>query len=314
MLRYVLLRLSSLVVTLFIASILLFLFIEVLPGDPAQLMLGMNADPQSILALRHNLGLDQPLFWRYIHWITQMLQGDFGISYTYDVSVGELIRERLAVSIPLALFALFLSIGIGLPLGVIAARNRGRWLDRVLMSTLQIGMAIPNFWLGLVLIFVCAVSLGLLPSGGFTAWNEDFFAAFRALILPSLALALPQSAIIARVMRSSLIDKLGEDYVRTARAKGLSKNRCLWHHGVRNALIPVLTILGLQFSFLIAGTVIIESVFYLPGLGRLVFQAISQRDLIVVKGVVMLLVTMTITISFIIDIAYALVDPRLRSA
>src|SRR5690606_32844526 len=206
--------------------------------------------------------------------------------------------------------ALFLSVAIALPLGAFSALRRGRAADTLSMGAAQIGVAIPNFWFALILIYLFAVWLRLAPAGGFPGWGGGVWPGVRALILPAVALALPQAAILARVTRSALVDILGEDFIRTARAKGLPASRVLWRHAMRNAMIPVLTIVGLQFSFLLAGTIIIENVFYLPGLGRLVFQAITQRDLIVVESVVMLLVATVIAVNFLVDLSYALIDPR----
>ncbi|GGE95213.1 ABC transporter permease [Stappia taiwanensis] len=313
MLVYAAKRLASLSATLLLATLVVFLVLEILPGDPAELMLGMNASEDTLAALRSELGLDRPAWLRYGDWVAGFVTGDLGISHTYSVPVSELVAARLLVSLPLALLALVLSTAIAIPVGVIAASRRGSWQDSSLMSLAQIGIAVPNFWFAMLLVFVFAVSLRLLPSGGFPGWEAGLLPALKALLLPAIALALPQAAILARVMRSALIDTLGEDYIRTARAKGLTRHATLWHHAVRNALIPVLTILGLQFSFLIAGTIIIENVFYLPGLGRLIFQAITQRDLIVVRSVVVLLVASVILVTFLVDLAYALADPRLRS-
>ncbi|MDX5593589.1 ABC transporter permease [Pseudovibrio sp. SPO723] len=312
MFSYGVLRLLGLSLTLFAASIVVFVVLEVLPGDPAQVMLGISAQEDTLAALREQLGLNAPILTRYVDWVLGMLQGDFGISYTYNVSVSELIAERAAVSLPLAAIALILSTAIAFPIGIMAARFRGKALDTGIMGLTQVGIALPNFWFAILLVYVFAITLRLLPSGGFPGWDQGVFNGLEALILPAIALALPQAAILARVMRSALIDVMSEDYIRTARAKGLSARVTLWRHGVRNALIPVLTILGLQFSFLIAGTVIIENVFYLPGLGRLIFQAITQRDLITVKSGVMVLVALVVLITFIVDLAYAAVDPRLR--
>ncbi|NRG19328.1 ABC transporter permease [Rhizobiales bacterium] len=312
MLAYVLKRALSLIATLVVATAVVFIVLEVLPGDPAALMLGVEAREDTIAALHRQLGLDQPAPMRYAAWLAGLVTGDLGTSYTYSVPVSELVSERLAVTLPLALMALALSVVIAFPVAVIAARNRGRAPDTSIMALTQLGIAVPNFWFAILLVYVFAVALRLVPSGGFPGWSEGVGAAFQALTLPAVALALPQASILARVLRSALVDTLHEDYIRTARAKGLTRHAALWRHAVRNALIPVLTILGLQFSFLIAGTIIIENVFYLPGIGRLVFQAITQRDLIVVKSVVVLLVATVVIVTFFVDIAYAAVDPRLR--
>ena len=311
MLRYALTRLASLAASLAAASLAIFLLVEVVPGDPAATMLGMTATPEAIAALRAELGLDQGPLARYLAWVGGMLTGDFGVSYTYRTPVAGMVLDRLQVSLPLALYALALSTLIAFPAGVWAAARRGRAGDVAVMAGTQLGVAIPNFWFAMLLVLVFAVRLRWMPAGGFPGWDEPL-AALRALTLPAIALALPQAAILARVMRGALLDTLGEDFIRTSRAKGLSRGQALRRHALRAAMIPVLTILGLQFSFLLAGAIIIENVFFLPGLGRLVFQAISARDLVVVESVVMILVCAVILVAFLVDLAYAAVDPRLR--
>lgn len=313
MIRYTLKRLLSLAISLVIASFVIFAVIEIAPGDPASFMLGVNARPDTLAALQAELGLDVPKWQRYLDWVGGMLVGDFGTSYQYRTPVSAMIGDRLWVSLPLALYALTLSTLIAFPAGIYAASRRGRAGDVAVMGATQFGVAIPNFWFAMMLVLVFAINLRWFSAGGFAGWDKGFFAAMKSLTLPAVALALPQAAILARVMRSSLLDVLGEDYMRTARAKGLTRAQALWRHGVRNALIPVLTIIGLQFAFLMAGGIIIEQVFYLPGLGRLIFQSISARDLIVVESVTMLLVFAVIVVNFAVDLAYAAVDPRLRS-
>ncbi len=309
--RYILKRLITLAASLALASVVIFALIEVTPGDPASFMLGLNAAPETVSALRDQLGLNEALPLRYLQWVGGMLQGDFGLSYTYKVPVADLVADRLEISAPLALIALALSTALALPAGLWAASRRGRAGDALVMGATQLGIAVPNFWFAMLLVLVFAIKWQLFPAGGFPGWSDPA-AALRALTLPALALALPQAAILARVLRSALIETLGQDYIRTARAKGLSRGAALTRHALRNALIPVLTILGMQFSFLLAGAIIIENVFYIPGLGRLIFQAITQRDLIVVESVVMILVFAVIAVTFLTDLAYALVDPRLR--
>ena len=312
MVRYALARLASLCVALVFASLVVFFVLEIVPGDPAAYMLGMNASPEAVAALRSELGLDQGSVARYFGWVGGMLRGDFGISYTYRTPVSEMILDRLQVSLPLALYALALSTAIAVPVGVLSASRRGSLADAGVMGITQLGIAVPNFWFAMLLVLVFAVTLRWFSAGGFPGWDAGLVGGMKALTLPALALALPQASILARVMRSALIDTLGEDFIRTARAKGLTRSQALWRHALRNALIPVLTIIGLQFSFLLAGAIIIENVFFLPGLGRLVFQAISSRDLIVVESVVMLLVFAVVLVTFLVDLAYAAVDPRLR--
>lgn len=311
MARYLILRALSLGLSLVVASVVIFALIEVIPGDPAAFMMGLNATEENLAALRAELGLDGSAIDRYLAWITGMVTGDFGISYTYRVPVAELVLDRLWVSLPLALYALTLSTLIAFPIGILAAATRGTATDYGIMGVTQLGIAIPNFWFAMLLVLLFAVTLRWFSAGGFPGW-DDPAAALKALTLPAVALALPQASILARVMRSALLETLDQDYIRTARAKGLSRAQAIRRHALRNALIPVLTIIGLQFSFLIAGAIIIENVFFLPGLGRLIFQGITQRDLIVVESVTMLLVFAVILVTFLVDLAYALVDPRLR--
>ena len=312
MLRYTLKRLLSLLISLAVASLVIFFVLEIAPGDPASFMLGVNAQPDTLAALRAELGLDVPKWQRYLDWVGGMVRGDFGTSYTYRAPVSRMVADRLEVSLPLALYALALSTLIAFPSGIYAAARRGGPGDMAVMGATQLGVAVPNFWFAMMMVLLFALNLRWFSAGGFPGWDKGFWGGIKALTLPAVSLALPQAAILARVMRSSLIDTLGEDFMRTARAKGLSARQALYRHGLRNALIPVLTIIGLQFSFLLAGGIIIEQVFFLPGLGRLVFQAITQRDLIVVESVVMLLVFAVITVNFLVDLAYAAVDPRLR--
>lgn len=305
-------RLAALAATFLAATLVVFLMIQVIPGDPAAYMMGLNANPEAVAALRAQMGLDAPLFERYLRWIAGLAHGDFGTSYTYRTPVGALIAERVGVSLPLALMSLALSVAVAIPLGVFAGRRRGRPADAAAMGLAQVFMALPNFWFAMLLVLVFAVGLRWLPAGGFPGWDAGPWPALKALILPSVALALPQAAILARVLRSALADTLEEDYVRTARAAGLSEGQVVYRHALRNALVPTLTIVGLQFSFLLAGAVIVENVFFLPGLGRLVFQAITQRDLIVVQGVVVLLVFAVVLVNFLVELGYAAADPRIR--
>ncbi|MFV0383452.1 ABC transporter permease [Paracoccus sp. (in: a-proteobacteria)] len=311
MLRYVLRRMTSLGLSLIVASALIFSVIELVPGDPASFMLGTGAQPDTVAALRQQMGLDQPLPLRYAQWVGALLQGDFGQSYTYKTPIAGMLADRLQVSLPLTLLALILSCAIAFPAGMLAAARQGRAGDTAVMGITQLGIALPNFWFAMLLMMLFAVRLQWLPAGGFPGWSDPL-AALRALILPAVALALPQGAILARVLRSALIETQGQDYIRTARAKGLTQGQTLRRHALRNAMIPVLTIMGMQFSFLLAGAIIIENVFSLPGLGRMIFQAISQRDLILVQSAVLILVACVIAVTFLVDLAYAAVDPRLR--
>jgi len=310
---FLLKRFATFVATLLGTSLVVFLVLEVLPGDPALVILGPDASPEAVAALREKLGLNTPAFIRYFEWLGGLFIGQFGTSYTYGVSTGELILERLAVTVPLGLIAMALTILIAVPLGIFAASRHNKAGDVVVMGISQFGIAIPNFWFGILLILLFAVQLRWVSAGGFPGWEEGALAGLEALILPAIALALVQAAILARFTRSSVLDVLREDFVRTARAKGLTRRGALWGHAVRNALIPVVTVMGLQFSNLLAGTVVIENVFQLPGLGRLVFQAIANRDIVVVRDAVVILAAKVVLINFVVDLLYAAIDPRLKA-
>ena len=310
--RILIRKLAGLVLFLALASLLIFLIVDVLPGDPAELMLGTDARPDTLQALRHQLGLDRSLIIQYVSWIGGLLRFDLGTSMTYATPVLTLIAERLPVSLPLAIMALALTTLLAIPLGALSAQHYGSRLDHAIKTGFQLTLALPNIWLALLLIMIFAVSLHWFPAGGFAGWKSGSLIALKSLFLPVLALALPQAAILARIVRAEMRDKAQENFVLGARARGLSERDILWHHILPNALLPVLSIMGLQFSFLLAGTVIIETVFSLPGLGRLIFQAITQRDLPLIKGAAMLLVGSVILVNYIVDLIATLVDPRLR--
>ena len=309
---FLLRRLAAFAATLLVASLVIFWLLEILPGNAAQVILGAEARPEAVAALARKLGLDAPPLARYLAWIGGIARGDLGNSYAYDSPIGELILERLAVSAPLALMAMALSAALALSLGVYAAQRHNRAGDTGVMALSQIGIAIPNFWFAILLILLFSVELRWFSAGGFPGWGGGVWPAFKALILPALSLAVVQAAILARITRSAVLDVMREDFVRTARAKGLSRRAVLWRHVLRNAMIPIITIMGLQFANLMAGTVVIENVFTLPGLGRLIFQAISNRDIVVVRDAVMLLAAMVVTVNFIVDLLYAVIDPRMK--
>jgi peptide/nickel transport system permease protein len=309
-------RLATFVLTLWVASVVVFAVMELLPGNAAQVMLGDTATPEAIAALERKFGLDRPPIERYTSWVGGLLGGHSQTSFAYDVPVAELVAERLQVSLPLALLAMALTVVVALALGLYAASHHNRAGDIGVMTLSQLGLAVPNFWLAILLILVFAVQLQWVSAGGFPGWRTDegggLWAGLSSLLLPALALAAVQAAILARVTRSALLDVMREDYVRTARAKGLTARQALWRHALRNAMIPVVTIMGLQFANLITGTIVVENVFVLPGIGRLVFQAIANRDIIVVRDVVMLLAAVVVVVNLAVDVAVALIDPRLR--
>ncbi len=305
-------KVGGMIATLLAGSLIVFMVLNLLPGDPAMVMLGVDARPDTIAALHRQLGLDAPLPIRYLRWIGGLLSLHLGTSTTYGIPVSQLIGDRLQITLPLAAITLVLSVAIGIPVGVAAASRQGRISDTAIMLAAQLFKAIPDFWGGVLLILVFSLALHWLPSGGFPGWQAPA-KALLALVLPSLALALPQAAILARFMRSSTLGALGQDFVRTARAKGLTRNAALWRHAVPNALIPVVTLIGIQFPLLLTGTIIVENVFDLPGLGRLVYEAINQRDLVVVQDLVVLLVSTVLLVNFAVDLVSVRLDPRLVS-
>jgi peptide/nickel transport system permease protein len=310
---FLLKRFASFVATLLVASLIVFAVLELLPGNAAQVMLGESATPEAVAALEAKLGLNRPAAARYLDWIGGLLQGRTALSHSYDVPVSQLIAERLQVTLPLAVMAMVLTTAVALTLGVYAASRHNRLGDVGVMAFSQLGIAVPNFWFAILLVLLFAVKLQWVSAGGFPGWeDEGWWGGIKALLLPAVSLAVVQAAILARVTRSAVLEVLREDFVRTARAKGLGRRAVMWRHVLRNAFVPVLTVMGLQFANLITGTIVVENVFVLPGLGRLVFQAIANRDLVVVRDVVMLLAAVVVILNFVVDVLYALVDPRLR--
>ena len=318
MLLFLLRRAATFLATLIVASLVVFAVLEWLPGNPAQVMLGDTATAESLAALEARLGLDQPAWVRYGAWVGGLLRGQSAMSYAYDTPTFELIAERLQVSLPLALLAMALTVVVALVLGVYAASRHNRLGDVGVMALSQLGVAVPSFWLAILLILLFAVQLQWVSAGGFPGWHHEdgggLWPGLKALLLPALALAAVQAAILARVTRSAVLEAMREDYARTARAKGLSRRAVLWRHVLRNAMVPVLTVMGLQFANLITGAIVVENVFVLPGIGRLVFQAIANRDLVLVRDVVLLLAAVVVFVNFVVDVLYAVIDPRLRVA
>jgi peptide/nickel transport system permease protein len=314
---FLLRRLATFFITLAVASAVVFAVLELLPGNAAEVILGDTATPESVAALQAKLGLDRPPLQRYTEWVGGLMKGQTARSVSYDTPTAELIAERMRVTLPLAVMAMALTIVLSLSLGLYAASRHNRAGDVGVMAASQLGIAIPNFWFAILLIMLFAVKLQWVSAGGFPGWSEEdgggLWEGVKALILPAVALALVQAAILTRMTRSAVLEVMREDFVRTARAKGLTRRQALWRHVLRNAMIPVLTVMGLQFANLITGTIVVENVFVLPGIGRLVFQAISNRDLIVVRDVVMLLAAIVVAVNFLVDVAYAIIDPRLRA-
>src|SRR5665647_2726242 len=277
---FILRRLLTLIATLAGASLIIFLVLDALPGNAAEMLMGADSSPEAIHAMTIKLGLVEPL----------------------------------ALTIPLAVMAMLLTVVLALAAGVYTAANHNRIGDVGVMAATQFGIAIPNFWFAILLILLFSVKLQWLSAGGFAGWEEGILPGIRSLLLPAISLAVVQAAILARVTRSAVLEVLREDFVRTARAKGLSRRQVMWGHVLRNAMIPVMTVMGLQFANLLAGAIVIENVFYLPGLGRLIFQSIANRDLIVIRNCVMLLAAMVVIVNFVVDVLYAAIDPRLKAS
>ena len=307
-------RFATFVATLAGTTIITFLALEILPGDPARVILGVEAPDSAVQALREQLGLDRPALERYLDWVSSLATGTFANSYTWSVPVDELLAARLEITVPLALLAMALSVAMAMTLGIFAAARHNQRGDVAVMGVSQLGISVPNFWLALLLILLFAIHLRWFSAGGFPGWDAGVGPALKSLLLPALALATVQGAILTRFTRSAVLETMREDYVRTARAKGLTRSQTLRRHVLRNAMIPLVTVMGLQFANLLAGTIVVENVFALPGVGRLILQAITNRDLVVVRDVVALLAAMVVLINLGVDLLYAVIDPRLKSS
>ena len=307
-------RLVIFAISLFVASVLVFVVLSVLPGDPAQAMLGTQATPEALHQLRHQLGLDRPLWRQYVSWAGGFAHGDLGVSAISQAPVGPQIRGQLEVTAPLALLSLLLALAIALPTGVVAALRHRRLSGTAISAVSQVGIAIPEFWAGILLITLVSVRLGWLPAGSFPGWSSSVGGSLRHLILPVIALALVQAAVFTRYVRSAVLEVLRDDFMRTARASGLTRAAALRRHGLRNAATPLVTLLGLQIAGLLAGAVVIEKVFALPGLGKALLDGILARDTLLVQDIVMLLTATVLVVNLLVDLSYHLLDPRLRGA
>ena len=312
MLAYFLRRFLTALLSLFLAAALVSAALLAVPGDPAEIILGVNSSPQALAALREQLGLNEPPVARFLGWLGGLVRGDFGESLNYQTSVRGLIADRLEVSVPLALGGMLVACLLALPLGIFAALRQGTWLDPLIIGFSQLGAAIPSFWLGLMLILLFGVEWGLLPTGGFVPWERSVTGALRSLALPTLALGLGQAAVITRMTRAALLETLRQDYIRTADAKGLAKRRVVLGHAMRNALVTLVTILGLSLSQLLVGAIVIEEVFTLPGLGSLALKAIGTRDFPLLQAEVLLYAGIIVGLSFLVDLLYGVLDPRIR--
>ncbi|RZU22330.1 peptide/nickel transport system permease protein [Kribbella rubisoli] len=307
-------RTGVFLVSLAVSSVLVFAFMAVLPGDPARVALGVNASDQAVAELRQQFGLDRPLPTQYFDWLGGLLHGDLGTSYVSKVAIGPQVFDRLQVTLWLVVAGMIIALVVAVPAGTLMAARHRKLSGLALSAVSQVGVAVPAFLAGILLIVVFAVKLGWLPANGWTPPAQDPGMFLKQLILPALALGLVQGAVLTRYVRSAVLDVLREDYLRTARAKGLRPFQALWRHGLRNAAVPVVTVLGLQLATLLIGAVVVERVFVIPGLGSLLLDGVSNRDLLLVQDVVMVLVLAVLLVNFIVDLLYVALDPRLRTA
>lgn len=305
-------RLLSAIPVLFIVSLISFGLMRLIPGDPAAAIAGTSATPAQIEQLRRDLGLDEPLLMQLLHYYQGLLQGDFGKSLLLGKGVLAATMERLPVTIGLSLYALVLTLLIGVISGIIAALRQNTWIDQVAMMIAMLGISIPNFFLGLMMIIFFAVKLGWLPSGGYVAFSQDPIGWLRSTTMPAISLALLQAGLLARITRSGMLEVLRQDYVRTARAKGLPERQVILKHALANALIPIVTVVGIIISLLLSGAVVTEALFSLPGMGQLLTQAVLSRDYPMVQGGLLLVTTFLVVVNILVDILYALIDPRVR--
>jgi len=312
MLGYLLRRVLAAIPVMGVVALFVFLLLRLTPGDPAAILAGDNATPEQLERIRVSLGLHEPIYIQFFTWINKLLHGDLGVSLISNVPVLTMIGQRIEPSISIALSTIILSILIAVPLGVIAAWKHGTWIDRFVMALSVLGFSVPVFVIGYVLIQIFAIDLRWLPVQGFKSLSGGFGPFFERLILPTLTLSFIYVALIARMTRAAMLDVLGEDYIRTARAKGIGEIAVLMRHGLRNAAVPVITVIGTGFALLISGVVVTESVFNLPGIGRLTVDAVLARDYPVIQAMILLTSLIYVAVNLLIDVAYTLLDPRIR--
>jgi peptide/nickel transport system permease protein len=310
--RYLLRRAVGLIPTLFGISIFVFLMIHLIPGDPISVMMGRSADPEALAAVRARYGLDRPLPVQYLSWLGDALQGDLGRSIRTDSSVLTDVADRLPPTLYLMIGGMLVTVVLAVPIGVIAAARRNTWVDLVGSTVTFALMSIPSFWFAILLILLLAVKFGVLPATGYVPPSEDFTEFLKSMIMPCLALGAGEAGFIARLLRSSMLDTLGQDYINVARAKGVHERRVLRRHAIPNALIPVLTVVALEIGYLLGGAIIIERVFAYPGMGLLLIDAVSSRDYPLIQGAVLILALFFLLINLLTDVLYAVVDPRIR--
>lgn len=310
--RYALRKAITFVITLFLTSLLTFGVFQILPGNPVDIILGVDADPLQAEALTKELGLDLPMWQRYINWVTGALHGDLGNSIRYQVPVGKLLADSLPVTISLALLSIAITVLFVVPVSIYLAKNHKKHTATFLSSLTQLGVSVPSFWVGILLILIFSVTLGWLPSGDYIPFTQDPLGSLRTLILPACAIAVGTSATVIRYLKNTILDEMSADYVRTARSKGMTANRVLYRHVLKNAMLPALTILGMLIVDVLGGSVIVENVFNLPGIGRLLTSGVGNRDFPLVQGIVFYLAMTVLVINLIIDLLYTVIDPRIR--
>ncbi len=312
MLAYSLKRLLATIPVMAVVAVLVFALLRLTPGDPAAIIAGSAATTQDVEGIRAKLGLDQPLVAQFFVWIGNMARGDFGESFYFKKQVAELVGDRIEPTLMLALTTMALSIAIAVPLGVIAAYRQGTWVDRVVMGFSVLGFSVPVFVIGYALIYVFAIELNWLPVQGYQPLREGLWGCLERLVLPSVTLSVIYVALIARITRTSVLEVLSEDYIRTARAKGLSNRVVLMRHALRNAAVPIVTVIGIGIALLIGGVVVTESVFSIPGLGRLTVDAVLARDYPTVQAVILLFSFVYVLVNLLVDLSYTVLDPRIR--
>ncbi len=310
--QYVLKKIFSVLVTLVLISLLTFAVFQILPGNPAYIILGVDADPLQIQALSQEMGLNKPPAERYLQWIKGLLTGNLGNSLRYQVPVTSLIARSLPVTVSLTVMTLLLTIVSVIPVSIYLARNNRKKPAILVSSLTQVGVAVPSFWLGILLIMVFSVMLNWLPSGDFIPFSESVPGALRSLLLPSVTISVGTSAVVIRYLKNTLLDQMGMDYVRTARSKGLTKKKVLYRHVLKNSLLPTITILGMMVTDVLGGSIIVENVFNLPGIGRLIISGVGNRDFPLVQGLVFYLAFTVVAINLLVDLLYSLIDPRIR--
>lgn len=309
---YLLRRLLLVIPTILVVAVFTFGLLNITPGDPAAMMAGEYETPEDIEKLRRSMGLDKPLSQRFVIWIGQLARGDLGNSIRSNMSVSKVIIGRLEPTISLTILTEIIAITVAIPMGVLAAWKANSWVDRSVMGIAVVGFSIPVFWLGFMMIWVLSLNFHLLPAGGYVRIFDGFGPYFIRLIMPAFAAAIVMMALLARITRASVIEVLQEDYVRTARAKGLTNKVILFRHALRNASLPIVTVIGLGFAGLLTGIVVVEVVFAIPGLGRLLADAIKARDYPIIQGLILFLSAIYILVNLLVDIAYAYLDPRIR--